>query len=339
MMPLEPTPHRLPDLPVAPKRIALIANPKAGAGKALAELQIACESLWGYVLDILLFESASQLDRALEQLTPATHRAVVVMGGDGTLNRCLPVVVSRGIPVRIFPLGTANDLAREQGVDANWEVTQSALDRLQIQRLDLLEVNGIPFATVAGIGIGSTLTEEFNRLRLQPDHLLSRIQSALAKQVASNIYTWLAAKTILFNLQKPQKVSIIGDTFQEDLQACAIMICNQGALGGDLMVAPKLDQTDGRFNVLVVPRTTRLGILSALLSLKKGVLPDDLIVFSTTRLKVTHLEGMPMQVFGDGETLASAPELQFGIHPKKLQLITSPHGLDAPKTPNQRGLS
>lgn len=309
-----------------PTRIALIANPKAGAGRALTELESATDELWGYQLDLLLFEDPVSLQHSLQSLSLETHRAVVILGGDGTLNQCLPALLLKGIPVYVYPVGTANDLAREQGVVPSWKKVQQVLDHPHPKGIDVLQVNGHPFATVAGIGIGSTLTEEFNQLRMNPRGLVATVLSKFSQHFSSDIYTWLAAKTILLGRSPQHRVQISTNSFKETLRTCAIMICNQGELGGDLIVAPKLDQTDGRFNVLIVPRTTRLGILAALLSLKKGHLPSDLIVFSTDDLTVTNLDGQLMQVFGDGETLTASESLHFGLHPSKLQLLIDEAG-------------
>ncbi len=309
-----------------PTRIALIANPKAGSGRALRELESATEELWGYELDLLLFEDPPSLQNSLRSLSVETHRAVVILGGDGTLNQCLSELLRKGLPVYVYPVGTANDLAREQGVVPSWKKVQQVLDIPHPKAIDVLQVNGHPFATVAGIGIGSALTEEFNQLRMNPQGPISAVLGKLSKHFSSDIYTWLAAKTILLGRSPQHRVQISTSSFKETLRTCAIMICNQGELGGDLVVAPKLDQTDGRFNVLIVPRTSRLGILAALLSLKKGHLPSDLIVFSTNELTVTNLDGQPMQVFGDGETLTSSETLHFGLHPSKLQLLIDEGG-------------
>ena len=73
----------------------------------------------------------TSVDDALDGLMREAEGArVVVVGGDGTLNRWLPALLARRLSVGLVPLGSGNDLARALGL--NLQHWQTALaDALQ----------------------------------------------------------------------------------------------------------------------------------------------------------------------------------------------------------------
>ena len=150
---------------MALRKLAIMANPAAGRGRALALAQEARRALWGWPLELFVPETASELQEACRTLEPARFEAAIVIGGDGTINRALRGLTKSGVPLLPFPGGTANDLATELGIPADWEGVQRLVDARARAPMDLIEVNGVPFATVAGIGVGAELTELFNTRR------------------------------------------------------------------------------------------------------------------------------------------------------------------------------
>ena len=94
--------------------LLLVANPYSRLGPtgpsqaraALENLDLRVEvSPWrpGHLSD-LIREKAPDL------------RAVVVAGGDGSLNAAAKGLIETGLPLGILPAGTANDLARTLGI-------------------------------------------------------------------------------------------------------------------------------------------------------------------------------------------------------------------------------
>jgi diacylglycerol kinase (ATP) len=298
------------------KKIALIANKNAGKGKAVASVQAAKRILWGYQIDFFNPPTLDTFQNTCSSLSPAIYEAAVVLGGDGTVNRALRAFVHKEIPLCAFPAGTANDLSSELGVKGDWEQVQRLLDRKSIESVDLVAVNGIPFATVAGMGVGATLTSEFNQRR--DDSIVFR---QIVKRLKFQVYTALSAKTILFGRGFIHHVHIKSTVFNEKLRTAAIFICNQGQLAGNLKVASTAENRDEKFSVLILPGTRTLPLLSALVKLKQGTLSvKDSILFSTDQLTIRDLNGKNIRVFGDGETLVEDSRLHFKILPHALKV-------------------
>jgi len=91
--------------------------------------------------------------------------AVIVGGGDGTLNLALQGLVETGLPLGIIPLGTANNLARTIGIPADPLEACGVIAQGQRRRIDLGWVNGRYFFTTASIGLSVRITEELSAER------------------------------------------------------------------------------------------------------------------------------------------------------------------------------
>ena len=305
------------------KKIAILANPAAGKSDALGHAFRARSELWGRVCEYIFPSSIQELQSLYPQLSPELYEAVILIGGDGTLNQfirkhCSSISRSKlnqKIPILVFPGGTANDLSKELGIKSDWNQVQALLDHKRHSHMDLIEVNGIPFATVGGVGLGSVLTTEFNAKRYQ-----SLIFKGLSRILQSQIYSLLSAKMVLLGSDYIHHLQVRTTGFDEKLKTPAIFLCNQSHLGGGLRVAPDNDNSDRRFNVLIVPSYSRVKLLKALLKLKSGVLPSDFLVFSTDELTIQSLNSEELKVFGDGEYLTQSRQLHFRVQAQALPI-------------------
>ncbi|RAU22557.1 sphingosine kinase [Paramagnetospirillum kuznetsovii] len=78
--------------------------------------------------------------------------AVVVGGGDGTILTAVVAGLGRDKPLGILPMGTLNLFARDLGLPADPIEAARCLD-FSATEIDLAEVNGLPFAIWASLGM------------------------------------------------------------------------------------------------------------------------------------------------------------------------------------------
>jgi len=302
------------------KKVAILANAKCGRGDGPRALQQARRVLWGWPLEMIAPASLAELRESVSRLSPQEYEALIVVGGDGTFHQVLKVLREaciRDLPVYPFPAGTANDLASELQLRPDWEQVQTFLDEKRIEKIDCITVNDVPFSTIAGMGAGSQLTSEFNSRRAS-----SQIFRALSFRLRSHIYSAMSAKTLLFGQDYFHRLHIRGEGFDEKLKTPVVFICNQPRLGARLTVAPDTQNNDGRFHVMIVPRIRRHRLITGLIALERGYVPQDFLLFSTDRLLVRELDGREIPVFGDGESLLSASELRFLTDPRSLPVYS-----------------
>ncbi|MBU6376003.1 MAG: hypothetical protein KGQ59_08415 [Bdellovibrionales bacterium] len=304
------------------QRIALIANPDAGARDAQRVVLRAHQALAGYALQSIVPSSRDELLEVCRSLSSKSHRAAVIIGGDGTLNAALQALwkdssTDPAVPIYAFPGGTANDLSSELGLDRSTTQIRQLLDGNCLSKIDVITCNGVPFTTVSGVGLGATITGKFNDLRQR-----SPFFGWLIKILKAELYTAMTAKTILASRQYIHHVSIQSEQLTKSLRVSALFVCNQNKLGGSLSVGSGNNNQDGIFSVLVVPESSPLSLLKTLALIRRGKWPKEALSFSTNRLSIESLDGREMPVFGDGEILMRSKKLQFKIHPKTLRVFS-----------------
>lgn len=89
--------------------------------------------------------------------------AIIVGGGDGTLNAVVDSVVEQKLPLGILPLGTANDLARTLSIPISIPGACKIIAAGHTKSIDLGWVNGKYFFNVASIGLSVDITQKLTK--------------------------------------------------------------------------------------------------------------------------------------------------------------------------------
>ncbi len=140
--------------------VLLVANPGSRRGEAAYQ---AAAALARHGIASLAAEwDPARLGTAI-RARAAEVRAVVVAGGDGTLNAAAEGVAATGLPLGILPTGTANDLARTLGLPGDLDEAARVIAAGHLRRIDLGMANDVPFFNVASIGLGVDLTRALTR--------------------------------------------------------------------------------------------------------------------------------------------------------------------------------
>ncbi len=138
--------------PMAPQRIVLVHNPKAGDGDHSAE---AVRRLVARGGEIIAYHpsKADGLHAAMAQ--PAD--LIVVAGGDGTVRKVMMALADPSPPLAILPLGSANNIARSLGVLGPPEAVVAAWRRSAVVAFDLgsAAVEGTCRRFCEGFGVGA----------------------------------------------------------------------------------------------------------------------------------------------------------------------------------------
>jgi diacylglycerol kinase (ATP) len=147
----------------------LIFNPAAGQGRPEETLAAARLAFSAVAHDVVLTQSSGDALAAARRAArrPDVYDAVLVAGGDGTLNEVLNGLMAETdgghapLPVGLIPLGTRNILARELGIPRGDMAAQAALvERGRTRTLDLGRAGGQYFSLVAGFGFDAAVVRE-----------------------------------------------------------------------------------------------------------------------------------------------------------------------------------
>ena len=299
------------------QEIAFLINEHSGQGEARELAEIAREGLPGLQVQSTLPRSALELTEFCKNLPPQETRAAVVFGGDGTLNYALRGLLDSEIPLYPYPSGTANDLANENGITRSPEQLGRLMKSGATREVRVLQVNGIPFSTISGIGIGSKVCDEYNRMRARFQWI-----QRLPKRFNCEIYSLLATRTMMKNWGRGHLVRLVSEELNEVVHTSILMVCNQSTLAGNLRVAPMQTPEEDSFTVMFHKEPCGSGTLKSLAKMKFGRLDSGFRSFKTKKLRIESLNGEPLQAFGDGEILTTSSSLDFRVHPKKLKIFS-----------------
>lgn len=139
-------------------RLALVINRSAGSFRRLpldetvaAITQVLAEA--GHVVETHLI-GRRELAQTLSALAGRKGlEGYVIGGGDGTLLTAILAGLGRDKPLGLLPLGTLNLFARDLGLPLDPIEAARALATAEPAMIDLAEVNGLPFAIWASLGM------------------------------------------------------------------------------------------------------------------------------------------------------------------------------------------
>lgn len=174
-------------------KIDVFINKSGGSVLRLGEEKVSSllkESLGERIGDLMVVESGD-MPHTLEKI--ATKNPLLIGGGDGTAVCAAQILGPKGIPFGVLPLGTMNLLAQDLGSHPTFEQTLSALDDVQIDKIDAGVVNGKMFLCSAVIGFvpeGAIAREE---LRQETSlaaltKFLSTIRRGMSGEIKETLY-------------------------------------------------------------------------------------------------------------------------------------------------------
>lgn len=303
------------------EKLVFIINQASREGRRPELVQQAKRNLWGFDLDFRYPNSAEELVDVCRNLKGLPVKAVLMIGGDGTVNTALKGLIDWDHPpILPFPGGTANDLANEMGIYADWNQIQRLVATNQVFKIDTIEINNKPFATVGGVGIGAALTADMNRLR-QKHALLTKAYDFLAKES----YSLMAAFTIFKKDDYVRTLKIKSKDFSQTVRVSSMLVSNQPLLGGGLLVCPFSRNDDGMFEVSIISSTSKYRLIENLLKgrMSRRGFPFD-FRFQAKELEIENIDDEAMTFFGDGDFLSRSKRCKISINPRSLKVFGDP---------------
>ena len=264
----------------------VIYNPLAGNGKAQEDAQL---------LQMLLDEELEYYD-----MTRITNYGafisgmekedyLVIVGGDGTLNRFVNDTDGLEITHEIlyFPTGTGNDFAKDVGMGENPHSITAYL-----KDLPSVEIKGKRYRFINGVGFGI-------------DGYCCQIGDELRKIPGKKVnYTGIAIKGLLFHFA-PRNAKVTVDGKEYAYKKVWIAPTMHGKFyGGGMIPTPKQDRSSGKLSLMLFHGAGRLRTLCVFPSIFKGehVKHTKMVAVHTGKeITVEFDRPTPLQI--DGETI------------------------------------
>lgn len=237
--------------------------------------------------------------------------AVVVAGGDGTINTVANAVLPTGLPFGVLPQGTFNYFGRSHGIPEDADAAVRLLLSAEPQPVQVGLVNDRVILVNASLGLYPKLLEEretakreFGRSRVVA--YLSGLFGLLRERHALQLQMETRGRRIV--METP--TLFIGNN---RLQMESLGMREADTIGAARMVALALRPV-GRITLL------KLALFGALGSLGSA---REVLSFGTDALTVRHegRDAHPIKLAVDGEILRLKPPLRFEVSSQPLYLL------------------
>jgi diacylglycerol kinase (ATP) len=275
--------------------VVVLVSPTAGRGRARVLTDDVLGALRGAGLSPRLLPATTGRDaeRQAAEAVAAGARAVVAVGGDGTVHAAVQAVAGTSAALAVVPAGTGNDLVRALGIpaDAGAAARAAAEDLANgtSRTIDAGRTGDRWWATVLCCGFDSAVSDRANRLRWPKGR--RRYDVAVLAELAR---------------LKPVELTMVLDGEARNVPVTMVAVGNTPWYGGGMKVCPAADPTDGMFDVTVVGATTRLNLMRTKPRLMDGTHVDHPMV-SVHRAARVELSSPGVTTYADGEPVAPLP--------------------------------
>lgn len=277
--------------------IAMLVNPAARNGATTHAGAQAAARLreHGHVVTVHTAGSADESERLIGAALQDGADAVVVAGGDGTINLALQHLAGTDIPLGIVPVGTGNDFAAHLGIRAlDPETAADIIAAGNLRTVDLAQTTGSDgisrlFATVLASGFDSYVNDRANRMRWPRGDLR---------------YTIAILIEFLFLRETPYTLDVDSRIVEGPFVMASVG--NSRTYGGGIQICPDAATDDGLLDVTIVRPAGRVRLLRLIPKVYRGTHVGHPLV-ETYRGRTVRLNAAGITAYADGDPIGALP--------------------------------
>jgi YegS/Rv2252/BmrU family lipid kinase len=287
------------------RRLALLVNPAAAGGKALAAVAPARAELERLGAEFRVIETSSG-EHAKKEARAAGERGEtpVAVGGDGLVGTLSGAVCGTDTELAIIPAGRGNDFARVLEIPTDPTDAARLAYEGDSKPLDVGDIDGKSFVGIASCGFDSDANRIANETKVVKGNL---------------VYAYAALKALA--KWRPARFDVVVDGEHHSVTGYSVGVCNSKAYGGGMYAAPQAELDDGQLDVILcaeVPK--RRFLFRTLPRVFKGTHLED-SNFSCFKGAVVEVRAdRPFVMYADGDPLADLP-VTVRVAPRALRVI------------------
>ena len=312
------------------QRVALIYNPASGQHsdkrKAAIEDALAVLTDAGIAAEALVTVGVGSATILAGEAMAKGCDTIIACGGDGTVHEILQAMVGSDVALGVIPLGTANALAANLGLNASpAKAVRKLLDavpaRVSLGRIHFRDKAGNDhsryFTVAAGVGADALL--------------MSRLDSGLKRRLGYVLYLieafriWATHSFPLFEVVLPAS----GESGERVVEVSQLLVVRVRSFGGVLRyLAPGASLRSGNLSLLAFKTQSRFRYMLFLLAVIVGVhkFEREVELVETTSVECRPRNGSDEELFveADGEVLGLLP-VRIEVVPHSLNLLVPLH--------------
>lgn len=294
------------------RRFLAVVNPRGGTRRGLAILRnvqpVFAES--GVQLDVRVTEYSGHAREIAETLDVENYDALCVIGGDGTIHEVADGLMRRGqqesIPLGIIPAGSGNTMHQHLGcidpVEAARRIIAGRTCPLDVARVTL-EDQVVYCVDIIGWGGVADINCTAEKLRFMGP----------TRYAAAALWHIVRANR--------RRATLILDGREVEDEFLFVIGCNTKFTGRGMKLAPRAEIDDGKIDVVVVRRASRLQMLELFKRVFDGS-HTSLSCVEYHQVRSFAIESAGREVLDlDGEIKGTAP-VRVQMLPGALRLFT-----------------
>lgn len=298
------------------RRAAILYNPVAGGGQALAMTERAHKALVadGWTVECVATQRAGGAE-PLARERAASVDMLVIAGGDGSIREAITGLgeASQRVPVAILPCGNANVVARELGIPLHAEGAVALLLSAPAMRIDVGRIGSEIFLAMVGIGWDARTVRGASRLRR------TRLGGWWYQMWADSAY--IVAGLVALFVWRPGRFRIRADGTTVGGAYCGAQIANLRCYGKGWAMVPDAHPASGRLHFQARKRSGPFFIVWQLIAAMLGWRTPRFISDhgDGSRIVVEAERAFSVQV--DGDDRGSFERLEIGIEPAAALIV------------------
>ncbi|HEY7646588.1 MAG TPA: diacylglycerol kinase family protein [Hyphomicrobiales bacterium] len=293
-------------------RCHAILNSRAGtvigAGPAAFEAKLTdAFRKAGHSISVETVEPA-QIGPRLAAAAREGYDALIIGGGDGSVNAAATALLGRKTALGVLPLGTLNWLAQDLNISLDVDEAIRQLAEAEPQEIDVGEVNGSIFLCNSFIGLPPMISERRQDLRGQPIGERLRGYLALPKELARSV----RRLALLIDDERAPRLT----------RALTVVISNNPYRVEAALMPKRRALDEGRLGLYISKHRTISQTVFLMVRAALGRWQGDPNLESQELQRLTiRSRAKRLRVSNDGELLWLDTPLRYRIRPKALTVL------------------
>lgn len=281
------------------EKIRLIYNRSAGQNKSSEIISDIIGKLNENGFEVVAFRASrkNSCEDFIRQ-TPEDTYAIVVAGGDGTINKVVNFMMKYkvNVPLGIIPAGTSNDFAKHIGIFGNIDMAVDKIIEGNVEEVDVGKVNDTYFVNVLSAGMFSSTSYKTD----------SRL-----KKILGHISYFLTAAKQPFE-QKPFKIKIETEDAILEENVVVFIVFNGSSVGRIDLFSDNSSIQDGMLDMVILRNGKINETLKILGEFENGdfLSNDNIVYLRDKKFKISMLEGKCDKPDVDGD---EGPEFPLNV--------------------------
>jgi YegS/Rv2252/BmrU family lipid kinase len=273
------------------RRVCLIVNPSAGAGRAAKLLPGVEAALRGHGLPFRV-ERTTSMEHARELARGARDAGEIAaaMGGDGLTGAVAGELQGSDGVLAVLPGGRGNDFARKLGIGADPAAATALIAAGKERRVDVAEAGGRVYIGILSAGFDSDCQVIANGTRLP---------------LGTFVYVYATLRALI--PWKPARWTVTVDGTHHEFTGFSVAVANSGVFGGGMWLVPDADIGDGELDVVFTGERTKLGFVRGLTKVFKGTHIHEPGFRVLRGREVMFTADRPFAAYADGDPIADLP--------------------------------